>query len=179
MGDAIFVKPFSPLLAQRVLSEMEAVKPQPPTYQVESMGDVKAELPHTAETVSTPEEKALFAKYLTDFAKWEQAQIISMVKIICLEGVDIEQNEELLALAHAKKKRFKEYHIAIPLNDDGTVDEELLLFEFISSFVLTGMDDLLGFINHSMKVAGIDQERLNEAEAMFRPDAQGTGDNVG
>ena len=178
-GEAIFVKPFSPLLANRVLSEMEAVRPEPPTYTVESMGDVKVELPHTADTISTDEEKAAYAKFTKAFAAWEQEQIMGMVKVICLEGVGLEDNPKLLEAAHAKKKRFKLYHIPIPVNDDGTVDEELLVYEYISAFVLSGMNDLLGFINHSMKVAGIDQERLNEAEAMFRADTQGKGDNVG
>lgn len=178
-GDAIFVKPFSPLLAQRVLSEMEALRPEPPTYTVESMGDVKVELPHTAETVSTPEEKAAFAKFTKEFAAWEQEQIMGMVRVICLEGVALEDNAALLEIAHSKKKRFKQYRIPVPMNDDGTVDEELLLFEYIASFVLSGMGDLLGFINHAMKVSGIDQERLSEAEAMFRTDVQGKGDNVG
>jgi hypothetical protein len=172
-GVAIFIEEVSPILFANAMIAKRAEEPQPPTYEVESLGGVTTSLPHTHETLETEEDKRAYQAYLMAHSDWEMSLMMTLMRVFIEEGVTGENNPDILAKAKQSVRKFAKYGIKIASDENGNPYEDDLLFEYIASFVLVTKNDINGFLDFAMKKSNVDLGRLQESEAMFRTDIQG------
>lgn len=166
-GVELNISGIKPLLLQRLEKSYRKSNPEPkkPTYIVDGLGG-KEELPHNETTLTTEEDKIRWLQWKDQRAIWEAGLNERILHAILLKGV---------------KNKFE-------INDEWIEEQEFLGIEvpeskngrrilYIETEILSG-EDIVGLTRNVMSLSGLGEEVLQEADKLFRSEAQGDSDNI-
>ena len=167
-GAIINVTGVSPLLLQKIQASFEKKTPKPviPTYEAESAGGDIEVLPHNETTVSTEEEKEQWEKYKKEKEQWDRELNEKVLRALILKGVvmDVDDSAEWV-----QEQEF----LGIDIPDDKN-ERKIHYFE---TEVVGSASDVFALVTEIMKLSGLDEEAIADAESLFRSELQRGKDN--
>lgn len=159
-GYKIEVNPISPLVQQAIEGQYKKKNPEPikPTYTVEAAGGVVETFEHDETTIDTPEEKEAYAKWKSDYEKWNGGLVHKVIRMFLLKGLTLKltpEQEESLAIT-TELLGF----------DVPTTQMERELF-YLETFIVNTQQKLEIVMAEVLAATGVKQEVLEQAESLF------------
>ena len=157
---SIVYRPIPPLAVSAIQTNYSKKHPKPekPTYEFEAAGGVTIQQEHDETTVSTEEEKAAWAKFVTDDREWQTGLTEKLMLLFLCEGIEIK-------VSNKRKKRWdKRLERYYDLED---LDEDDIQLLYLQTFVFKTAGELENATKIIMGLTGVTEADLEAADALF------------
>lgn len=132
--------------------------PEPPEYEIVTMGGAVEKHPHDETTLKTDEDRQAWHTYQVALAMATEKYARDLMNLILLECVQVDIPQD----AGWEKRQERLYGMAIPTDPD----ERKL--HYLTTEVLCTEDDYKQVALCAMQASGADEERIAQARALFR-----------
>lgn len=162
-GHTVLLKPLSPFLLDKINSAF--IPPKPPTYEITTAaGDVEIHA-HDEETIETDEDRETWENYIAEFNRVAEAKNTASIKIFLDQGVDLP--EDIDPVIEHWKELLLSCEIPVPTSE---IDIKV---EFIKDIILTNPDDIMLVMSEIIKLSGVSESLVRQAEQSFRDQVEG------
>ena len=160
-GVTVVYKSIPPLAPAAIQTNYEKQNPKPvkPTYIFEAVGGVKIEQEHDETTISTPEEKQAYEKYLNDNREWQTGLTFRLMNLFLLEGIELEVSDK-------KQKEWNEKLKLYGFSGEFESETEKQL-TYLQTFIFKDKDAVSNATQIIMSLTGVSQEDIEAAEKLF------------
>jgi hypothetical protein len=161
IGITVTLKGVPPLLVPRIQKSIKF--PEKPTYTVKLVTGDEQTFEHDEKSLTTPEDKAAWEKYIEDQKTDEQELSQKTMNAILVEGVSLDETK--LDLVRWKKRQEM---IGVPVSDD--VEE--MLQHYKETEVVKNNADMRHIMERVMAITGVSKESIEAAKASFPGDVE-------
>jgi hypothetical protein len=151
------IPPLAPQLIQDTYTEQNP-EPKPPTYEVESVGDVKVTFEHDKTSLSTKEEKEDFAAYEQAHNVWQSGLTSLLLNLFIEDGTRLEMSDKIRTKWERKAGRY-----GIKLSDD----KEEYKVQLLKLIGISDGQTIQAISQGVMRKTGVPEEELRAAEKLF------------
>lgn len=162
-GHTIQIKPLSPFLLDKLNTAFPV--PEPPTYEIETAsGDIEIHV-HDEETLETDEDKQAWEEYSIEFNRVAKEKNDASIRIFIDQGVTLP--EEILPEIEHWKELLVSCGMPVP---ESAIDQKV---EFVKDIILTNPDDIMLVMSEVVKLSGVSEKLVRQAEDSFRDQVEG------
>jgi hypothetical protein len=162
-GHTIIIKPLSPFLLDKLNTAFPV--PDPPTYEIETAtGDIETHF-HDEESLETGEDREAWEAYNVEFNRIAQEKNDASIKVFIDQGVILP--DEIAPEIEHWKDLLISCGIPVPKSE---IDQKV---EFVKDIVLTNPDDIMLVMSEVVKLSGVSEKLVRQAEDSFRDQVEG------
>jgi len=163
-GTEVTLRQVSRFLVDRLQASRKI--PEPPTYEVTLVDNTKQVMIHDESTISTPDDKLIWDKYILD-RKIEEAEFSQkFYKLMIFEGVDVSEEKLRDDASWIKRQKY--------LGIDNIPDDEFeRKYHYINTEVMKTDSDMIELISTIMTLNGLNREVVDDIRKSFRTTIQG------
>lgn len=156
-GHVITVKSVPPFLLDNILQSVQY--PEVPTYEAETASGEKEIHPHDETTLETEKDRQMWEQYKIDLEAAQTRENELMMNTMFLKGLDIDLNTQ----AFEDWKEEQEF-----LGQELPTNKAALKVRYISTEILSSLDDLSKIMGLIMEQSGVSEEVVAQALSSFQ-----------
>lgn len=137
--------------------------PEPPTYEIKTMGGAVETHEHDETTLQTDEDRHKWAEYQLTLAHCKRDRNRGLLRIILLKSVQVTMPSD-----ESWMREQEALGITVPADP---IERKL---HYIQTELLGGKKDIEELLLRSFEISGADEEAVAQARALFRGETSGS-----